>query len=77
MRINLSRGVGRLKIIGGSQNDNWNIILANQTVGALSLSNVDEEALARHCAATVSGLFAIGPKDVMEGMIAVQTHCRP
>jgi hypothetical protein len=68
----LCGGAGRLKRIGGSQNDDWNSILANQTVGALWRSESSDEELHHRCAATVSGLVGIDPKDELEGMIAAQ-----
>jgi hypothetical protein len=34
---------GRLKVIGGSQSDDWNNVLANETVNALWLKHSDEK----------------------------------
>jgi hypothetical protein len=51
---------GRLKAIGGSPSDNWNNVLANQTVSALWLKHSDETTRDRQYSATVAGLAGIG-----------------
>ncbi len=63
---------GTLKTIGGSQSDQWNNLLANQTVQALWLKNSDEAERSRQMSATVAGLAGIGPRDELEGMMAAQ-----
>ena len=63
---------GRLKMIGGSASDNWNNILANQTIQTLWMKHSDEERLNRQRAATTAALIGIGPRDELEGMIAAQ-----
>jgi hypothetical protein len=63
---------GRLKAIGGSPSDNWNNVLANQTMTALWLKHSDETTRDRQYSATVAGLAGIGPRDELEGMIAAQ-----
>lgn len=63
---------GRLKIVGGSQSDKWNNILAHQTVQTLWLAHSDENTQERQYSATVAALIGIGPKDETEGMIAAQ-----
>jgi hypothetical protein len=63
---------GELKQIGGSQSDNWNQILANQTLSTLWLAHSKEESRDRQYTATVAALVGIGPKDELEGMIAAQ-----
>lgn len=63
---------GDLKQIGGSQSDNWNNLLANQTVQTLWLKNSDKETRNYQYGATVDALIGIGPKDEIEGMIAAQ-----
>jgi hypothetical protein len=63
---------GRLKRVGGSQSDDWNDILANQTIQTLWLAHSDEETRSRQCSATVAALIGIAPKDEIEGMIASQ-----
>jgi hypothetical protein len=63
---------GTLKSIGGSQSDDWNDILANQTVQALSLTRSDPSTRYEQYIATVAALIGIGPKDELEGMMAAQ-----
>jgi hypothetical protein len=63
---------GTLKQIGGSQSDNWNNVLANQTFQTLWLKNSDKETSDRQVSATAAGLVGIGPKEELEGMIAAQ-----
>ena len=63
---------GKLKNIGGSQSDHWNLLLANQATQALWLSNSDPETCDRHRSATLAALIGIDPKDELEGMIAAQ-----
>ena len=63
---------GRLKSIGGSQSDHWNVLLTNQAIQALWLTNSDMETCDRQRSATLAALVGIGPKDELEGMIAAQ-----
>jgi hypothetical protein len=63
---------GALKSIGGSQSDDWNNILANQAMQTLWLKHSDEDSRSRQYSATLAALVGIGPKDEIEGMIAVQ-----
>jgi hypothetical protein len=63
---------GALKHIGGSQSDNWNDILAKQTIQTLWLAHSDDETRGRQFSATITALIEIGPKDEIEGMIAAQ-----
>jgi hypothetical protein len=63
---------GRMKLVGGSQSDNWNNILANQTFQTLWLGHSDQDEQDRQYGATVAALIGIGPKDEIEGMIAAQ-----
>lgn len=63
---------GALKTIGGSQSDHWNNTLANQAVQALWVKNSDAQERDRQLSATVAGLAGIGPKDELDGMMAVQ-----
>jgi hypothetical protein len=63
---------GNLKRVGGSQSDNWNNILANQTVQTLWLAQSDDETRRIQCSAAVAALIGIGPKDEIGGMIASQ-----
>ena len=63
---------GSLKPIGGSMSDDWNNVIANQTVQSLWLkhSNADDAKQLRH--ATIAALIGISPKDELEGMMAAQ-----
>ena len=63
---------GTLKAIGGSMSDDWNNILANQTVQTLWLKNSDVEDIRRRRHAVVDVLIGIKPRDEFEGMIAAQ-----
>jgi len=63
---------GTLKHIGGSQSDDWNKILANQTGRTLWLKHSDNDTRDQQYDATIAGLIGIGPKDEIEGMIAAQ-----
>jgi hypothetical protein len=63
---------GRLKIVGGSQSDSWNTILANQTVQTLWLAHSDQDTQDSQRSATLAALIGIGPRDELEGMMAAQ-----
>jgi hypothetical protein len=63
---------GTFKCLGGSDSDHWNNIIANQTVKSLWLKHSDEQTADSQRKAIVSALVGIGPKDEIEGMIAVQ-----
>ena len=63
---------GKLKIIGGSMSDDWNNIVANQTVSALWLKNSDADEIKKQRHAAVDALIGIAPRDELEGMIAAQ-----
>ena len=69
----LSKSKGKLKLIGGSMSDDWNNILANQTIQTIwFFENTDAEEIRRQRHATVDALIGIKPKDEIEGMIAAQ-----
>ena len=64
---------GRLKAIGGSMSDDWNNILANQTIRTLwFFENSDAEEIRQQRHAAVDALIGIKPGDELEGMIAGQ-----
>jgi hypothetical protein len=63
---------GTLKRIGGSQSDNWNNILVNQTIQALWLKHSDPATRDKQYSASVAALVGIEPKDELEGMMAAQ-----
>jgi hypothetical protein len=65
-------GVGRLKRIGGSRDDSFNNVLANQVVNALWLDRTNDGYQEKQKLAAISALMGIGPKDEIEGMLAAQ-----
>jgi hypothetical protein len=68
----ISKLRGKLKAIGGSMSDDWNNILANQTIQTLWLKNADAEEIRGQRHAAVDALIGIAPRDEFEGMIAAQ-----
>jgi hypothetical protein len=62
---------GTLKHIGGSRSDDWNNILARQTVDAL-WKHSSPEMRGKQLSAAVAALDGIGPKDELQGMMAAQ-----
>jgi hypothetical protein len=62
----------KLKCVGGSQSDEWNNVLVNQTVDALWVAHSSDEFQEQQRSATVAALIGIGPRDELEGMIAAQ-----
>jgi len=65
-------GKGRLKVLGGSGADQWNNVIANQTVQALWQNHGDEEERHKRYQAALAGLMGIAPRDELEGMMAAQ-----
>lgn len=63
---------GKLKALGGSKSDDWNNVIANQTIQALWRKNSNEEESKKHLSAAVAGLVGINPADELEGMLAAQ-----
>jgi len=63
---------GKLKLIGGSASDDWNQVLANQTLQSLWVKNSDETTVEQQLAATSAALVGISPRDELEGMLAAQ-----
>ena len=59
---------GKLKLLGGSGSDDWNNILANQTLHTLWLKHSDDETIERQLAAPTAGLIGISPKDELEAI---------
>jgi hypothetical protein len=72
VEVDAAKWLGKLKVIGGSKNDDWNSIVANQAVSALWLKNSDIEEAKKQRSATVAALLGIAPRDEIEGMIAAQ-----
>jgi hypothetical protein len=59
-------------MIGGSASDEWNNLVANQTIQTLWTKHSDEESLDAQLAATTAALIGICPRDELEGMMAAQ-----
>ena len=73
MTIDPAANKGRLKPLGGSRSDDWNDIIANDTIQALwFFKNSDEKTKAQQTRAALSGLIGIAPRDELEGMMAAQ-----
>ena len=69
---NTEKSKGSLKVIGGSQSNDWNTTIANQALQTLWSDNSDDEGRDRQVSATLAALAGIGPKDELEGMMAAQ-----
>ena len=67
-----ARNTGRLRQLGGSQSDDWNNRIANDTIQALWLKNSDESERDQQRKAVLAGLIGIAPRDELEGMMAAQ-----
>src|SRR4051812_33568861 len=63
---------GTLKALGGSSDDDFNNVLANQVVQALWLANSDEDERGRQMQAAVSALLGVQPRGELEGMLGAQ-----
>src|SRR5215471_7732212 len=64
---------GHLKVVGGSMSDDWNNLVANQTIRTLwFFADSDPEEIRRVGHAAVDALIGIKPGDELEGMMAAQ-----
>jgi hypothetical protein len=63
---------GKLRHVGGSSYDDWNDALLNQAVNAIWFGGADIQTRQKLCAAAMTGLTGIAPRDELEGMLAVQ-----
>src|SRR3954453_9918971 len=63
---------GTLKALGGSSDDDFNNVLANQVVQALWLAKSDKDERGRQMQAAVSAMFGVQPGDELEGMLGAQ-----
>jgi hypothetical protein len=63
---------GKLKMVGGSKSDDWNNVLANETLQTLWTKHSVGDARDRQLAAALAGLVGICPQDELEGMMAAQ-----
>jgi hypothetical protein len=66
------RATGILKRVGGSQSDDWNDRIIDDTLQALWVGGSDHQKRDRQVNAAIAGLIAIGPKEELEGMMAAQ-----
>ena len=62
----------RLKELGGSQSDEWNLVLANQALGCVWFSRSNEDYQQEQRNSIGAALVGIAPRDEMEGMVAAQ-----
>jgi hypothetical protein len=63
---------GSLKALGGSNDDDFNNVLANQVIQGLWLANSDQDAQERQMQAAISAMFGIKSQDELEGMLGAQ-----
>src|SRR3954469_5260950 len=64
-------GAGALKLLGGSDSDDFNNILSTQVLSSLWLDS-DPETRNRQIQAALAALMGIRPSDEIEGMLAAQ-----
>jgi hypothetical protein len=67
-----TRNSGALRHIGGSQSDDWNDLIAAETVRALCVRDTDGPIDDGQIEAGVGGLVGIAPQDETEGTMAAQ-----
>jgi hypothetical protein len=63
---------GKLKMVGCSKSDDWNNVLANETLKTLWTKHSQGDARDRQLAAALAGLAGVCPQDELEGMMAAQ-----
>jgi hypothetical protein len=63
---------GNLKALGGSNDDDFNNVLANQVIQGLWLANADQDERERQMQAAISAMSGVKPQDELEGMLAAQ-----
>jgi len=68
---NNPQGAPALRDVGGSQSDDWNSILGEQSLQSL-WPQADPASRDSQFKGTVAALVGIGPKDELEAMIAAQ-----
>ncbi len=66
------RRKGKRRKIGGSECDDWNDTLFNQTGHTLWVKYSDAETLDQQVNGLVQAMIGIGPQDELEGMVAAQ-----
>src|SRR4051794_86476 len=70
--IGRPQGPAELKQLGGSDSDDFNQVLANQTLAALWTANSDEEQRNRQYLAATAALIGAKLQDELEGMLVSQ-----
>jgi hypothetical protein len=68
----LSSQPGELKAIGGSRDDQWNMLMLNQAREASWRHTIDRTALEKSAQHIASPMEGIAPRDEIEGMLAAQ-----
>ena len=63
---------GTLKALGGSANDDFNNVLANQVVQSLWLANSDKDGSGKQIQAALAAMLGVQPRDELEGMLGAQ-----
>jgi hypothetical protein len=63
---------GKLKLLGGSKNDAFNDMVANQAARASWTAHADEAAKHEQHLAVVAAMIGIAPRDELEGMLVAQ-----
>jgi hypothetical protein len=66
------KAFGKLKQVGGSRSDDWNLQIIDDTRQALWLTNSNANTRDQQVKAALVGLISVGPKDELEGMMAAQ-----
>jgi hypothetical protein len=69
---NENKPSSKLKVIGGSDSDEWNHVMVNQTMQTLWVKHSDDDEQQKLVNATISALKGIEPRDELEGMMAAQ-----
>lgn len=71
--INRDVKISKNNNIGGSEDKDWNAVLANQVVNSLWIQDPNDEAvLKQQIHGAVRGLVALAPRDEIEGMLIAQ-----
>src|ERR1700682_3869575 len=68
---------GKLRRIGGSKSDNWNNVIASQTIQTLWLKNSVEDEQKKQVSAAIAGLIGINPNDEPGRHDGGTTRCLP
>ena len=63
---------GTLKALGGSADDDFNTVIANQVAQALWLAHADAAERSRLAQAAISAMHGLRPREELEGMLGAQ-----